>query len=356
MTANFNLDYTKTADLIAVYEKLKKPTTFLQDRYFEDGNCFETNEVLVEYKDGSKRLAPFVSPAINGKVVKRDKYTASAYQPAMIAPKRPMTIDTLNKKGFGEAFYKQLSKAERAMAIAAQDMTDMDEMITNRKEAMCAEVMQKNALVMKHYTDDNKLDEVKEIAFYEGDTNPAVYVPSKSWDDTTAKILDDVYNIGEIMSQDGVPAVDVIMGSNVAKAFKHNEEIIKELDNRRFEIGEYKPRQLGQDAFLMATLNVDGCDFNFLHYRGWYQDDETGKIKKYIDPDSIVVTAPKAGAINYGAITQIDYGEADFKTYAQKVVPLYEVKDQTRSIILRSAPLVQPKNKNCFYVSKAIFH
>jgi hypothetical protein len=327
----------------------------LQDRYFEEGECFQTDEVLVEYKDGTKRLAPFVSPSINGKIVKRDKYTANAYQPALIAPKRPMTIDTLKKKGFGEAFYKQLTPAERAVAIAARDMQDMNEMIVNRKEAMCAEVMQTNALIMKHYTDDNELYDTKEIAFYEGNANPATYTPQTSWANPDAKILDDVYTIGEIMSQDGVPAVDVVMGSNVAKVFKRNNEIIKELDNRRFEIGEYKPRQLGDDAFLMATLNVDGCDFNFIHYRGWFEDEETGRIKKFIDPDSIVVTAPKSGVINYGAITQIDYGSSDFTTYAKPVVPLYEIKDQTRSIMLRTAPLVQPKHKNPFYVSKVIF-
>lgn len=56
--ADYNLDYTKTADLLAVYKQEAPVTTFLQDRYFGDGQCFTTDEVLVEYKKGSERLAP----------------------------------------------------------------------------------------------------------------------------------------------------------------------------------------------------------------------------------------------------------------------------------------------------------
>lgn len=39
----------------------------------------------------------------------------------MIAPKRPLTVDTLKSKGFGEAYYAQLTPAERATAITLDD-------------------------------------------------------------------------------------------------------------------------------------------------------------------------------------------------------------------------------------------
>ena len=100
----YNLDYTQTAVLLAAYEQMEKPTTFLQSRYFPVGTTFGTDEVLVEYKEGTKKLAPFVAPEVGGKVVKRQGYTAKAYQPAFIAPKRTLTIDVLKKKGFGAAY------------------------------------------------------------------------------------------------------------------------------------------------------------------------------------------------------------------------------------------------------------
>lgn len=350
----YNLDYTNTADLLAVYKIGKAPSTFLQDRYFKDGRNFATEEVLVEYKKGIQRLAPFVSPEINGKIVKREGYSAKAYKPALIAPKRSMTIDTLKRKGFGEAYYNQLTPQERAVKLAGEDLQEMREMIINRKEAMCAEVLQTNALIMNHYNDNNKLTETKEIAYYNGTSNPATYTPTTPWGQADANIFDDIDAIGTIMTDEGIPAIDVIMGTNAANAFWNDAKIREALDNRRIEIGELKPGRIGNDAYLMATLNIYGCDFNFIHYKGSYVD-ETGKRQKYIDPDNIVVTAPDCGEINYGAISQIDFGNSDFTTYVEKEVPLYEVKDQTRSLILRSAPLVQPKAQNAFYVSKVIF-
>ena len=53
-------------------------------------------------------------------------------------------------------------------------------------------------------------------------------------------------------------------------------------------------------------------------------------------------------------ITQIDYGQASFTDYVEKEVPLYEVKDQTRSVILKSAPLLQPKNLSPFRVATVL--
>ena len=69
----------------------------------------------------------------------------------------------------------------------------------------------------------------------------------------------------------------------------------------------------------------------------------------------IVVTAPGCGVTNYGAITQIDFGAQDFTTYVAKRVPLYEINGQVKTVTLRTAPLVQPKNKNPFIKATVLF-
>ena len=86
---------------------------------------------------------------------------------------------------------------------------------------------------------------------------------------------------------------------------------------------------------------------------GVYENEE-GINVDYIDPDSVIVIAPGCGVTNYGMITQIDYGQSTFTDYVEKEVPLYEVKDQTRSVILKTAPLLQPKNLSPFRVAKVL--
>jgi len=349
----YNLDYTKTADLLAAYKTEAKPTTFLKDRYFPDGVNFATDEVLVEYKKGVQKLAPFVSPEINGKIMKREGYTASAYQPAMLQPKRALSIDVLKKKGFGEALYNQLTPEERAVAITLEDMQDMGDMITRRKEAMSAEVLQTNALIMKHYTDDNTLVETKEIAYYSGSSNPAIYTPTYKWGTTNADILGDCAAMALDLKHNSLPATDVILGSAAANAFLSDDKILKLLDIRNVHIGSFEPAEQYPDVVFLGQLSCKGHKLNFIQYTGTYEA-EDGTIKDFIDSKKVIVTAPGCGVTNYGAITQIDYGETQFKTYVEKEVPLYEIKDQTRSVILKSAPLVQPKNLNPYRVATVI--
>lgn len=340
------LNYTDTAVLLAAYKEQKAPNTFLQNRYFPDGTTFTTAQVLVEYKDGNQKLAPFVSPEVGGKAVRREGYEANAYEPGLIAPKRTLTIDNLTKKGFGEALYGELTPAERAVKITADDLTEMDEMIARRQEQMCAQVLQENALTMKHYGDDNKVIATKKIEYFNGQ-NDAVYTVSTKWNTADADILAEVAAITKLLTKRGLAATDVLMGYEAADAFLNNEKIQKLLDNRNYNIGVIDPTENFDEAVFLGQLNCKGRKMNFIQYDATYID-ENGEEKSYIDPKTIVVTAPGCGVTNYGAITQIDFGNADFTTYAEKRVPLYGVKDQVREVALRTAPLVQPKHKNAF--------
>ena len=340
------LNYTDTAVLLAAYKEQKAPNTFLQSRYFPDGTVFTTAQVLVEYKDGNQKLAPFVSPEVGGKVVRRNGYEANAYKPAFIAPKRALTIDNLTQKGFGEALYGELTPAERDVKITADDLTEMDEMIVRRHEQMCAQVLQENALTMNHYGDDNKLVETKKIEYFNG-VNEAVYTSSAKWNTADADIVGEVAAIAKILTKRGLPATDVILGSEAADAFLNNEKIQKLLDNRNYNIGTVDPTENFPEATFLGVINCKGRKMNFIQYDATYED-ENGADTPYINPKDIIVTAPGCGVTNYGSISQINYGELNFTTYTEKRVPLYDVEGQVRTIALRTAPLVQPKHKNAF--------
>ena len=103
------LDIFKTHTMLAAIQELNPLTTFLRARYFppnDTTDIFGTDDVLVEYRDGSNKLAPFVAPRKGGVAVLRKGYNVQRYTPPYIAPKRTMTIDDLNTKGFGEALHQ----------------------------------------------------------------------------------------------------------------------------------------------------------------------------------------------------------------------------------------------------------
>ena len=191
-------NFYDTHTLLASVQQLPPLHSFLLDRYFPTNaasDVFATDDVLVEYRKGSKKAAPFVAPRKGGITILREGYTMKRFTPAHIAPKRPLSIDDLKKRGFGEALYTNLTPAQRQGVIMLGDLDELRDMNTRRKEAMAAEVIFTNGCIMHEYTDDLGTYEEKEVRYYDGTSNPAKYTPSADWADTEAggkQMIDDV--------------------------------------------------------------------------------------------------------------------------------------------------------------------
>ena len=146
-------NFYDTHTLLMAVQQLTPAATFLRDRYFptnDASDIFATDDVLVEFRDGSKKLAPFVAPRKGGVTVLRAGYNMERYTPPFVAPRRVLTLDELRKRGFGEALYSQLTPEQRQQTLILRDADELGELITNREEAMAAETMLTNGCVMKH--------------------------------------------------------------------------------------------------------------------------------------------------------------------------------------------------------------
>ena len=81
----------RTMTMIGAIQALPTHRTFLRDRYFPctpATDMFPTEEVLIEYRDGNKKIAPVVAPRKGGVTIKREGYTTRRYAPPLVAPKR----------------------------------------------------------------------------------------------------------------------------------------------------------------------------------------------------------------------------------------------------------------------------
>lgn len=352
------MDFTNTLTLLAAIEQVPKEASFLRDRYFptnDSTDIFATDEVLVEYKDGDKKLAPFVTPRKNGVNVFREGYEIHKFEPANIAPKRSLYIDELKKKGFGEALFSTLTPEQRQTALMMKDYQDLDQMISRREEKMAAELLQTNGLVMKHIADKGDEYQEKKIQYYEGSANPAVYTAKKSWADATADIYGDLAAMIAMLTSKGLPASDVLLGADVTAAIMNNNQIQKFLDNRRFEVGGIQQAELPNGASQIGRLVVNGHTMTFFGYDNTYTDDD-GKDQPFLAADGIVVTAPACGRTAYGAVTQVEQADGEFHTYAGRRVPHYvaSAEGNSRSITITSKPLMMPNHKNAFIAGKVI--
>lgn len=352
-----NLNILSSHALIRSASQLVKPVTFLRDRYFPtngDTDIFSTDDVLMEFQDGNKKLAPFVAPRKGGVTITRQGYTMERYTPPHIAPKRPLTIDDLNKRGFGEALFSNLTPEQRQAALIFKDMQDMDDMIARREEAMVAEILINNKLVMKHYADDMQKHEEMEIQFYSG-TNPNFATLTKKWDESGANILGDLAVLVRKITSKGLPATDLICSPDVADVIIRDTTIEKFLDNRRYELGRVQPELLPAGAALICVLNVNGRYINVFSYDETYTADD-GTDTQFIPSKYAVLTAPNCGRTLYGAVTQVEQEDGQFHTRAGRRIPKYvsDPVSNTRELYLSSRPLPVPNNKGAWIAFKAI--
>ena len=349
-----------THHLLTSVQLLPPVTNFLLDRYFPTNaatDIFATNDVLVEYKKGSKKASPFVAPRKGGVTIARDGATMKAFTPSFIAPKRTLTIDDLTKRGFGEALYSQLTPEQREGALMVGDLDELRKMNARRKEAMAAEVIFTNGCIMQEYADNlNKFAE-REVRYYDG-TNDAVYTPSKNWDTTTEsgkQMIEDIAAMVKKLTSRGLPATDLLVAPDVASVMLNNEWIIKLLDTNNYNIGAIDPVALPAGASRLGRLNIQGRMIEIFSYDETYEEID-GTVKQYIPAGKIAVTAPAAGRTVYGAITQLEETDHKPHTYASIDVPKYmtNLNDDTREVRVATAPLCMPNNENAFITAKVL--
>lgn len=348
-----NLNFFDTYVLMAITEEITPSPSFFRDRYFPTTaeDIFAADKVLTEYKKGDRKMAAFVSPRAGDIPMDREGYTISEYQPAFIAPSRPLTLDDLKKRGFGEALYPGATPAERAAKLQLRDLAEMDARICRREEWMAAQTMLNNACTMQEYIDANTAGDSKYVKFFD-QASEHTYTVSTAWNAQGGDFFADVKVMCRMLSKRGLKAVDLVVGSAVADAILEDEKAQALLNKNSGIITGQIEQELSQyeGVVFMGIINFGGFKLNVICADHTYVDDN-GTEQKYFPETSAMVTAPACGHMMYGQITQIDYGSDDFSYHAAPRVPKF-VLDQPndmRKLRLAARPLAAPKNY-CPYI------
>ena len=242
-----------------------------------------------------------------------------------------------------------MDEQQRAARLLVDDMADMDARITRREEWMAAQTMINNGCDMVEYIDDVTQGDTKQVRFFTGEKSDHLYTVAKKWNETGGDYRSDVRNMCRMLSARGLPAADLILGTDVADYILTDEATQRLLDkNSGIITGEIRQQLSKYDGVvLMGTLNFGGFMLTVFSVDETYSDDN-GVTKKYFPADAAMVTAPNCGHMMYGSITQMDYGQVNYSTYAAKRVPKFVVDQDkdTRKLRLGCRPLAAPKNRN----------
>jgi hypothetical protein len=355
-----NMPIYDTRSLIKTAKKIYPVLNWFRNRYFptSDQDMFPTSKVLIEYKEGSRKMAPFVIPRKGGITMDREGYTAQEYQPPFIAPQRPLTIDDLNKKGFGEDLYSEMTPEQRQAQVLGEDLADLSAMIDRREEWMCGEVIFTGEVIMKHYAEAyGKGEPVEKVLRYydtaEGFQN--IYTPSVLWDAAGPKIYNDLDAMVSVLTSAGCQVTDLNMASDVYSVFINDPGVQKLLDNRSMNIGNITPVETPDGVAHVGNIVVRGKKLDIFVYDETYED-ESGNIVPFMPSGKLFLAAHGMGRLLYGAITQIEQEDNQFHTYRGKRIPKYltDAKNEVREIRVSSAPVPVPNDKRGWVVADVL--
>ncbi|WP_429497035.1 major capsid protein [Robbsia andropogonis] len=138
-----------TNTLIQVVPNLKLAQQFLLDKFFPNIVMADSEKVSIDVDIGVRRMAPFVSPLVEGKLVEQRRYQTNEFKPAYIKDKRVPDLRKPVRRMIGERIGGELKGIEREMANLEAEMTDQVDILNRRLEWMAAQALLGGAVLIE---------------------------------------------------------------------------------------------------------------------------------------------------------------------------------------------------------------
>lgn len=336
------VDMFNIRTMLAALEQMHTPRTFLLDTFFKEERVFTTEAVDIDVIKGKQRLAPFVSPLHEGKVVERTGFTANSFKPPYIKQKMAFTAQDLLKRAPGETIYQgDQTPEQRAQKQLGKDLIELDEMITRREEWMAASALNTGKITVVG-------DGVNaEIDFKMDASHKVTLAGAALWTDAASDPLADLRAWKQTAAKDSGLVPDVaVFGADVYKAFVKHANVKGQLDTRRITLGQIDPKLLPSGASYIGTVE----QLDIYTYDEYYLDDNA-VLQPMVPVDKIFLGSTKAKTTRlYGAIL-------DLKALAavKRFPKSWEQEDPSiRWVMLQSAPVVCPTQIDAFMSIKAV--
>ncbi|MBR1645176.1 MAG: major capsid protein [Selenomonadaceae bacterium] len=337
---------TESFDLLGVVERIKPPSSYLLDMFFPNSitSPMTNGFVAVEYRKENRLLAPFISKGVrNGVDVNRGGSKIRFYRAPLIAPRRTIGLGDIELRQFGEMplAFSNVSVAERAARMQAEDLTDLLRMIQNTKAKMAADLLQTGTLTINGYADDGVTVEKDVIKF---DWNGKVNA-STDWSLPNADIYGDIKAISERIQEDSgfIPTL-MVCGKNVEQKLLNNEAIFKWLsipNRENLSMASFSPHYTSPQARFIG--HISALNLEIVSYSETFTDTD-GKTKPYIDPDTAIIGVQGVGRQIYGAITFMDKA-GGWQTVIANNMPVYNYNTdaQQSSLSIFSRVILVPE-------------
>lgn len=341
------LDLYTPAVLNRVVQDLKAQLRppFLLDLFFPEMEISNYEKIFFDTIVGKQRLAPFVSPLVEGQVVESLGYKTSSFQPAYVKDKRVLEDGAPVRRPAGTPIAGPVDPmVARQLALAAST-EDQLAMLQRRQEWMAAQILLTGSVTV---TGEKYPTQV--VNFGRDPSLTVVLAGTARWNDAAPNPLNDLETwSGLIRDVSGAPAIDVVMSQGTWNAFRSIESV-KDLLGKYFNLSPRTNIDIGPDVQTLGFTDKGMVgDYHIWIYHDQYVGDD-GTVTRYV-PDGylLLVSRMLEGVRHYGMIKDEQAGFQG-RDYFQKS---WTVPDPSvRHLLLQSAPLVVPYRVNASLCAK----
>jgi hypothetical protein len=343
MTIGGSLAYD-TNTLIQVVPNLKRAQSFLIDRFFPNVVTADSEFVAIDVDIGKRRMSPFVSPLVEGRVVEQRRMQTNTYKPPYIKDKRAPDLRKPIRRMIGERIGGALSGPEREMANLNFEMEDQIDLLTRRLEWMAASVLQTGTMLVKgdgfptviiDFGRDSSLSVAK--------TGNAQWTPTNVTAGNASPTNDIEVWQRQILKLSGAVVVDIIMTTSAWEGFKLDPILKGALYYPK--LGDFgNSINLGAQITRGAVFKGIWGQYQLWVYNDWFVDADDNTEYPMLTDGMVVLAGPDLmGTRAFAQILDPAFNYAGL-AFAPKT---WTTEDPAqRYLMMQSAPLVIPSRVN----------
>lgn len=347
-------DLYGTAEMIDVIRVTPVESAYWLDNFFTSARQFDTAEIMFHKLRMSRRLAPFVSPVVQGRVMRSRGFETFSFAPAYVKPKHIVDPNRMFTRRAGEVpGLGSSSPGARWNAAVAENLAEERQSINRRENWMGAMAIINGSVTI---TGEDYPTQVVDFRRNAGLSD--VLTGTARWGEADADPLADINTMRTLsFTESGSPITRITMGLGAFDLFYQDEKVQLLL----------KGQEIGNVARTSdSTLSALGSPGQPFEFRGVLQgangqgrlevytyneqyEDENDVTQSIMGTYSVVGTGTALRGVRcYGAIRDKRAGLQPLPLFPK----MWDQEDPSLTYTMtQSAPLPVPLNiDNSFHI------
>lgn len=335
-----------TATLIQLVPNLKVSQNFLLDRFFPNIVTSDTEFVAIDVDVGARRMSPFCSPLVEGKLVEQRRYQTDTFKPPYIKDKRAPDLRKPIRRQIGERIGGEFTAAERAQLNIQFEMADQIDMLNRRLEWMASSALQSGKITVSgEGFPTTIIDFGRDAALTVALTGSSAWplnVPAGAANTVPTDTIEEWQTT--VLQKSGVVCTDIIFTNKSWKAFKKDTSIKESAIVLPAQNPSGNIINPGSQIMTGAINKGTWGSYTLWLYNDWFIDPDTGLEEPMLSDGMVLMSGPQMqGTRSFAAIMDPDFNYGPMP-YAPKT---WTEKDPAqRLLMMQSSPLVIPSQVN----------